>query len=153
MPLVSVADLKGLLLNSSTARLAWSSEHQNAPLLNGQFRTYAVTMYRNFGEYRLQTPKCLCNWDSPTDMSTLITMETMNPFLVLHDLQSASEYFLSVAICNYLDCGPSSSVINIQTPSPGMLLRNKSGQHFSMIPSYCFSDRYQRLDCTAASGG
>ncbi len=51
------------------------------------------------------------------DMSTLITIETINPNLVIDNLHSSSQYYISVVICNHIDCGPSSSAINIQTPS------------------------------------
>jgi len=50
-------------------------------------------------------------------MSTLLTIETLNPSLTLNDLHSSSQYYISVSICNYFDCGPSSSAINIETPS------------------------------------
>jgi hypothetical protein len=51
------------------------------------------------------------------DLSTLMTIETINPNLTLNNLHSLSQYYISVMICNYFDCGPSSSAINIETPS------------------------------------
>ncbi len=51
------------------------------------------------------------------DMSTLITIETINPNLVIDNLHSSSQYYISVVICNYIDCGPSSSAIHIEIPA------------------------------------
>jgi hypothetical protein len=50
-------------------------------------------------------------------MSTLTTIETIDPNLILNNLHPSSHYYISVSICNYFDCGPSSSAINIETPS------------------------------------
>ena len=52
-----------------------------------------------------------------SDMSTLRTIETIHTYLILDDIQPFSRYFISVSICNHFDCGPSSSTIDIQTPS------------------------------------
>lgn len=53
-------------------------------------------------------------------MSTLTTIETMNTNLILPNLHSSSQYFISVSICNYFDCGSSSFAIDIKTPSSSM---------------------------------
>lgn len=50
-------------------------------------------------------------------MSTLLTIETIDPNLMVNDLHPSSQYYISVSICNYIDCGPSSSPIFIETPS------------------------------------
>lgn len=50
-------------------------------------------------------------------MSTLRTIETIHTHFILDELHSFSRYFISVSICNHFDCGPSSSVIDLQTPS------------------------------------
>ena len=56
------------------------------------------------------------------DMSTLMTIETSNPTLTISNLQLSSQYYISVMICNYFDCGPSSAAISIETPSSSKFL-------------------------------
>lgn len=56
-----------------------------------------------------------------SDMSTLTTIETSNTNLILHNLQSSSQYFISVSICNSFDCGSSSVAIDIKTPPSSIL--------------------------------
>ncbi len=55
-------------------------------------------------------------------MSTITTIETTNTNLILSNLHSSSLYYISVAICNYLDCGSSSAAIDIRTPSSSTYL-------------------------------
>ena len=55
-------------------------------------------------------------------MSTLVTIETMNLNLILYDLHLSTKYYISVSVCNALDCGPSSSAINIETLSAGKFI-------------------------------
>ncbi|CAF0823910.1 unnamed protein product [Rotaria sp. Silwood1] len=98
-PLAMIGDLTGTLLNSSTAYITWTFEQHGFQLLNGKFRTFVVTMYENF------------------DMSTLTAIETIKTNLILYDLHSSSQYFVSVSICNYFDCSSSSIAIDIRTPS------------------------------------
>ena len=50
-------------------------------------------------------------------MSTLQTIETIHTYLILEEIHSFSRYFITVSICNHFDCGPSSSAIDIKTPS------------------------------------
>jgi hypothetical protein len=52
-----------------------------------------------------------------TDMSTLTIIETINTNLMIYNLHFLSQYFISVSICNYFDCGSSSSAIDIKTSS------------------------------------
>jgi hypothetical protein len=51
------------------------------------------------------------------DMSTLTTIETIDTNLILSDLHSSSQYYISVSICNFFDCGSSSLAIGIEIPS------------------------------------
>jgi hypothetical protein len=53
-------------------------------------------------------------------MSTLTIIETINTNLILYNLHSSSQYFISVSICNYFDCGSSSLTIDIRTASSSM---------------------------------
>jgi hypothetical protein len=55
-----------------------------------------------------------------SDMSTLTIIETININLIIYNLHSSSQYFISVSICNYFDCGSSSLPINIKTPLSSM---------------------------------
>lgn len=52
-----------------------------------------------------------------SDMSTLQTIETIHTYLILDDIHSFSRYFITVSICNHFDCGPSSSALDMTTPS------------------------------------
>ncbi|CAF1443327.1 unnamed protein product, partial [Adineta steineri] len=98
VPLVTIEDLQAILLNTSSVNITWAFENDDVQFLNGKFRTFAVTIYEYF------------------NMSTLVTMETINSNLIFHNLHSSSQYYISVAICNYFDCGPSSKAIHIETP-------------------------------------
>lgn len=49
-------------------------------------------------------------------MSTLKIIERQESNIILSNLQSSSQYFISISICNHFDCGSSSSPIRIQTP-------------------------------------
>ncbi|CAF3590109.1 unnamed protein product [Rotaria sordida] len=99
VPLAMIRDLTGTVLNSSTAYITWTFEQDDFQLLHGKFRAFIVTIYENF------------------DMSTLTTIETIKTNLILYNLHSSSQYFISVSICNYFDCGPSSVAIDIKTSS------------------------------------
>ncbi|UJR10325.1 hypothetical protein I4U23_014531 [Adineta vaga] len=99
VPLLLIDDLTATLLNSSTAYITWTFEKKNLPLLNGKFRTFAITIYENF------------------NMSTLTTIETIHTDYTLSNLHSSSQYYISVAICNSFDCGSSSLAIDVKTPS------------------------------------
>ncbi|CAF4143011.1 unnamed protein product [Rotaria sp. Silwood2] len=99
VPLAMIKDLTGSLLNSSTAYITWNFEQDDFQLLNGKFRTFIVTIYENF------------------DMATLTTIETIKTNLILYNLHSSSQYFISISICNYFDCGSSSVAIDIRTPT------------------------------------
>ncbi|CAF3429449.1 unnamed protein product [Rotaria socialis] len=98
VPLATIMDLAAILLNSSSVLITWTLENLEFQLLNGKFRAFAVTIYENF------------------NMSTLITIETVNSSLIVHHLYLSTEYYISVAICNSVDCGSSSSAIQIKTP-------------------------------------
>jgi hypothetical protein len=54
-------------------------------------------------------------------MSTLTIIETIDANLILSHLHSSSQYFISVSICNYFDCGPSSLAIDFKTSSSSIL--------------------------------
>lgn len=54
VPLAMVTDLTGHLLNSSTAAITWNFPENDHQILNGKFRTFAVTIYENFGKYLLR---------------------------------------------------------------------------------------------------
>ncbi|CAF2527441.1 unnamed protein product [Rotaria sp. Silwood2] len=97
VPLATITDLTVTLLNMSSVRITWTFDNHDFQFLNGKFRTFAVTIYENY------------------NMSTLITIETINSTLILSNLHLSTEYFVSVAICNSFDCGPSSLAINIET--------------------------------------
>ncbi|CAF0794841.1 unnamed protein product [Rotaria sordida] len=98
VPLTIITDLTATLLNISSVLITWIFENHDFQFLNGKFRTFAVTIYENF------------------NMSTLITIETINSTLILNNLHLSTEYHISVSICNFFDCGPSSLAINIETP-------------------------------------
>lgn len=68
-------------------------------------------------------------------MSTLKTIETNDRNLILADLYPLSDYFISISVCNYFDCGPSSSAIRIKIPSSS----KTSIMSFSSIESFSFS--------------
>ena len=97
VPLAMVTDLTARLLDRSTAAITWNLPENAHSLLHGKLRAFAVTIYEHF------------------DMSTLKTIETTNTNVVLHNLHSSSQYFISVAICNHFDCGSSSLAIDIKT--------------------------------------
>ncbi|CAF1446454.1 unnamed protein product [Adineta steineri] len=99
VPLAIIRDLTGSLLNSSTAYITWMFEQDDFQYLNGKFRTFAITTYENF------------------NMSTLRTIETTSTEYFFDNLNSSSQYHISVAICNFLDCGSSSLATDINTPS------------------------------------
>lgn len=50
VPLAMIVDLTGHLLNSSTAFITWTFSENDHQLLNGKFRTFAVTIYENFSK-------------------------------------------------------------------------------------------------------
>lgn len=54
-------------------------------------------------------------------MSTLKIIETVKTNVIVYNLQSSSQYYISVAICNYFDCGSSSTAIDITTPSSSII--------------------------------
>lgn len=118
VPLLSITQLNSILLNSTTARITWIFEPNDFRLLNGKFRTYALTIYRDFSKIWFFLNIFI---DSQLffliDMSTLQTIETIYPYWILNDLQPATHYFVTVAVCNHFDCGPSSSLIKIETLS------------------------------------
>ncbi|UJR35713.1 hypothetical protein I4U23_028463 [Adineta vaga] len=101
VPLAMVKDLTAVLLNTTSVHLTWTFETNALQLLNGKFRVFAVTIYEHF------------------NMSTLLTIETINPNLIIDTLHSSSKYYISVTVCNYFDCGPSSLAMRIETPSLG----------------------------------
>ena len=120
VPLVSITDLTGSLFTNNSIRLNWTVDHQNLDLLYGKFRTFTVIIYRNFS--KLISIKIFTIQSSdffPTDMSTLINVETTESFLLLDHIHLDSIYFVSVAICNYHDCGPPSSIVRIDTSNSG----------------------------------
>jgi hypothetical protein len=45
-----IGDLTAGLLNSSTISITWTFEQEDFQLLNGKFRTFAVTIYQNFSK-------------------------------------------------------------------------------------------------------
>ncbi len=45
-----IRDLTANLLNSSIASITWTFKHDDFHLLNGKFRTFAVTIYENFSK-------------------------------------------------------------------------------------------------------
>lgn len=114
-----ITDLKATLLNSSTAYMTWTFEQSDFQLLNGRFRTFAVTIYENFSKHWVKN--MLENGALPLDMSTLRTIETVKTNIILYNLQSSSEYYISVSICNFYECGSSSLAIDIKTPLSSML--------------------------------
>ena len=65
---------------------------------------------------RHRSSSALQKQESFSDMSTFLTMETINPSLIIDNLHSSSQYYMSVAVCNYFDCGPSSLAIRVETP-------------------------------------
>ena len=50
VPRAMIADLTASLLNSSTVFITWNFELDDIQLLNGKFRTFAVTIYENFSK-------------------------------------------------------------------------------------------------------
>ncbi|CAF3435968.1 unnamed protein product [Rotaria socialis] len=98
VPLAMIADLTATLYNSSTVYITWNIQQDEFQYLNGKFRTFAVTIYENL------------------NMSTLTIVETVKTNLVLHNLHSSSQYYVSVVVCNYFDCGSSSTSIDVITP-------------------------------------
>lgn len=44
-----IADLTVTLLNSSTAHIKWNFQQEDFQHLNGKFRTFTVSIYKNFG--------------------------------------------------------------------------------------------------------
>ncbi|CAF1590596.1 unnamed protein product, partial [Adineta ricciae] len=98
VPLAMITDLTAILLNTTSVHLTWTFENDAVQFLNGKFRAFAVAIYEQF------------------NMSTFRTMETINPSLIIDNLHSSSQYYMSVAVCNYFDCGPSSLAIRVETP-------------------------------------
>lgn len=49
-------------------------------------------------------------------MSTFVAIETISSNLILSNLHSSADYYISVVVCNSIDCGPSSSAVHIKTP-------------------------------------
>lgn len=68
------------------------------------------------------------------DLSTLIHVETIQTHLILNEIQTNSVYFAMVAVCNRLDCGPSSSVIRVHSSTSG----TQSYREFSSNLITCF---------------
>ncbi len=116
-------------MNNSSVRITWIFESNNLQLLNGKFRTFAVTIYENFSKnFRIKF--FIKSNFILLDMSTLLTIETINSNFIFNNLHSSSQYYISVSICNYFDCGPSSSAINIEIPSTSKFYRIISIKNF-----------------------
>jgi hypothetical protein len=116
VPLSIVTDLRVVSLNVSSIHLTWRWQNDDTQLLNGNLRAFAVTLYESFSKLH-QSDNSSFTEKLFSDMSTLSTIETVNPYLIVNDLHSSSEYYMSVTVCNYFDCGPSSVAIRIETPS------------------------------------
>ena len=144
-----MVDLNAVLWNVSTARITWTFKRQDFLLLNGKFRAFAVTLYRNFSRStkRRSTSKTHALFSS--DMSTLMTMETVNSYLIVENLSSSSQYTISVAICNHANCGPSSFAIHFETLSSSMLSHLRS--LVCIIIIIISSSRFRHIDRLATS--
>ena len=115
-----------MLWNVSTARITWTFKRHDFLLLNGKFRAFAVTLYRNFSKSTERRSTRRSHTPFSLDMSTLMTMETVNSYLIVQNLSSSSQYTISVAICNHANCGPSSFAIHFETRSSSMLSHLRS---------------------------
>ena len=146
-PLATVVDVNAVLWNVSTARITWTFQRHDVLLLNGKFRAFAVTLYHNFSKSteRLSTVNSHAPFSS--DMSTLMTMETVNSYLIVQNLSSSSQYTVSVAICNHANCGPSSFAIHFETSSSSRLSHFRSTVCIIII----FSSRFRHIDHLATS--